>query len=898
MAEWEAAALEALAADSDRGGVGFRAVARRHDVSVQGPGVVPTAGRRVLLRARGARRRAGRAAAVVERSSSADRPAAASRRCCAPASSRRSPRARCPGSQHWPACCSVPGPDPLEELAHQLSRLDPDRAPDRAVRDLAADPAVRARVRAHGRGAARDRPVRGAVHADVRARRDRDAFLEVLATLTASRRRPVRVVIALRADFYSACARYPWLADRISDNQVLVGPMRRPELRRAIEGPAQRAGLRLEPGLTEAILDEAGDEPGSLPLVAHALMETWLRRRGTLLTVDGFRAAGGVVGAIAQSAEDAYERLDDAERVDGATSVPPARDARRRHARHAPPALVGRDRRPTRDPRRRRHAGHRPTADRRRPGRRDRARDAHPHLAATCARGSTRTATIFACVSGSRRPPPSGPRRIAIPICCFAARRSRRRSSGARTRTSGSPRRRPCSSTRAATLAMPRKRRAAAERSVVAGACGASRSPRCRCSRSRRWRRASVAFVALRQSQDKEAEAEDRFGRALGNAGRVARADAAEARAAARRRERGARRADHRRSAAGDRERARRAVAASDIVPEPEPIPVGDVLTVLVTPDGSTIVTGARDGTIRLWDTATGEPTAHPAGTRRAASRKPAIDPSGRWLVAVGAGGVWRWDLESSGPRASASTGPTGALWSVAFSRGRHAARDRGRGRCRPALRHATWTATGEPFTADVDFLSVAFTLDGHDCSPAPATAGCSSGTSRHARRRRPPIAAHGTNDVWELVIAPDRRPRRDGKQRRHGQGLVAGRPASSLANRSSTRVGRPRSRRRPESSGPRTASRSTRAAPTVGSTSGTSRRPRGRRLRRSATTTGSSTRRRPPNGRVMVTLGRDQDVRVWDVGVPPPVVTPHRRSRSRALRRGGDTRRCGRRGG
>ena len=83
----------------------------------------------------------------------------------------------------------------------------------------------------------------------------------------------------------------PWLADRISANQVLVGPMRRDELMRAIQGPAQRAGLRLEPGLTEAILDEAGDEAGALPLVAHALLETWLRRRGD--AADDRRIPGG-----------------------------------------------------------------------------------------------------------------------------------------------------------------------------------------------------------------------------------------------------------------------------------------------------------------------------------------------------------------------------------------------------------------------------------------------------------------------------------------------------------------------------------------------------------------------------------------------------------------------------
>ena len=63
------------------------------------------------------------------------------------------------------------------------------------------------------------------------------------------------------------------------------------------------------------MLDEAGGETGSLPLVAHALMETWTRRRHNTLTLDGFRAAGGVAGAIAKSADTVYDdQLDDAQR--------------------------------------------------------------------------------------------------------------------------------------------------------------------------------------------------------------------------------------------------------------------------------------------------------------------------------------------------------------------------------------------------------------------------------------------------------------------------------------------------------------------------------------------------------------------------------------------------------
>src|SRR5690606_27976092 len=44
-----------------------------------------------------------------------------------------------------------------------------------------------------------------------------------------------------------------------------------------------------------------------LPMLAHALRETWERREGTTLTVEGYRSSGGIRGAVAKSAEKVYE---------------------------------------------------------------------------------------------------------------------------------------------------------------------------------------------------------------------------------------------------------------------------------------------------------------------------------------------------------------------------------------------------------------------------------------------------------------------------------------------------------------------------------------------------------------------------------------------------------------
>ncbi|MGW4207704.1 nSTAND1 domain-containing NTPase [Lentzea sp. NPDC004789] len=134
---------------------------------------------------------------------------------------------------------------------------------------------------------------------------ERAAFIEAI-THSAGR----KVVIGVRSDFYGHCGRYPALVDALHDAQILVGAMSPQELRRAITEPALRAGYTVEGALVSVL--EAEHAP--LPLVSHALLETWRRRRGTRLTVAGYEETGGVRHALAQSAEAAYLALDAGQR--------------------------------------------------------------------------------------------------------------------------------------------------------------------------------------------------------------------------------------------------------------------------------------------------------------------------------------------------------------------------------------------------------------------------------------------------------------------------------------------------------------------------------------------------------------------------------------------------------
>ncbi|MDN3023695.1 AAA family ATPase [Streptomyces sp. S.PB5] len=133
---------------------------------------------------------------------------------------------------------------------------------------------------------------------------------------------PVLVVLGMRADFYEQCLAHPELADALQHRHMVLGPLTTTELREAVTGPAKAVGLELEPGLAELIVREvSADGPrgahdaGALPLLSHALLATWQRRKGGRLTLAGYRAAGGIQGAVAATAERAWSGLDPAART-------------------------------------------------------------------------------------------------------------------------------------------------------------------------------------------------------------------------------------------------------------------------------------------------------------------------------------------------------------------------------------------------------------------------------------------------------------------------------------------------------------------------------------------------------------------------------------------------------
>ena len=141
-----------------------------------------------------------------------------------------------------------------------------------------------------------------------------ERVLEGVAALNQGKRR-VTLLFTMRADFMENALSEPRLAE-VLDGDVKVKPMGVEQLRAIIERPAQGL-VQIQDGLTERILEDAltekeatlVEQAGCLPLVEFALKQLWDAHERGWLTHEAYEQIGGVKGAIAQHAEAKFQAL-------------------------------------------------------------------------------------------------------------------------------------------------------------------------------------------------------------------------------------------------------------------------------------------------------------------------------------------------------------------------------------------------------------------------------------------------------------------------------------------------------------------------------------------------------------------------------------------------------------
>jgi WD40 repeat protein/serine/threonine protein kinase len=222
------------------------------------------------------------------------------------------------GSEKWFIIDMQPGARPLDDLEIALTRIAADQAPN---------------LRRH-----LDRDVHGLIRAAklilpndeselllvidqfeeiftlVEEAAARNHYMDLIQGAVSDPRSRVRVIIALRADYYDRPLQYPAFGELVRSNLETLLPLSAGELERAIVYPAQGVGVTFEPGLVATIIEDVNYRPGTLPLLQFALAELFEQREGRTLIHEAYQALGGAAGALARRAEELYQEQDAAGR--------------------------------------------------------------------------------------------------------------------------------------------------------------------------------------------------------------------------------------------------------------------------------------------------------------------------------------------------------------------------------------------------------------------------------------------------------------------------------------------------------------------------------------------------------------------------------------------------------
>jgi len=134
------------------------------------------------------------------------------------------------------------------------------------------------------------------------------AFLSAL--YQAAQEARLHVIATIRSDFLQHCHEHVDLLKALKGlGHYPLGPIDSISIGEMIAKPARCAGLTIAEVLVRRLVKEAGQERGSLPLLAFALRQLFDKRSGNELTEMAFDQLGGLAGAIRSHVEAIEEKI-------------------------------------------------------------------------------------------------------------------------------------------------------------------------------------------------------------------------------------------------------------------------------------------------------------------------------------------------------------------------------------------------------------------------------------------------------------------------------------------------------------------------------------------------------------------------------------------------------------
>ena len=214
-----------------------------------------------------------------------------------------------PNSEHWQYASFVPGVNPLRSLAEVIWASEPEQI-EGLVKACLADSGALGRV-LNSRGTTLLFVDQFEELFTISEEAERDAFLANLAGLFTVK--PVRhyLLVTMRSEYDSYVAKNETLQKLFDVSTVHLGPLSAAALRKAIEMPAARSGVRFDPALVEDLVKQVLGQPAGLPLLQFTLMMLWSRRiEGKPIDLALYQELGGSPARIlARTGDSTYESL-------------------------------------------------------------------------------------------------------------------------------------------------------------------------------------------------------------------------------------------------------------------------------------------------------------------------------------------------------------------------------------------------------------------------------------------------------------------------------------------------------------------------------------------------------------------------------------------------------------
>jgi len=147
---------------------------------------------------------------------------------------------------------------------------------------------------------------------------DNRYFMDLLVNAVKDPSSGISVIMTMRSDYIGDCAQFQGLTELINKSNYLIPHMTEDDYRKAITGPVEYAGAKIESELVDLLISEIGDRTDQLPVLQHALMRTWdnwqsMGISDKPISIANYSAIGKMSGAMSRHADEAFEGLNSKE---------------------------------------------------------------------------------------------------------------------------------------------------------------------------------------------------------------------------------------------------------------------------------------------------------------------------------------------------------------------------------------------------------------------------------------------------------------------------------------------------------------------------------------------------------------------------------------------------------